>query len=170
MHLTWIELLPTWHECALASRFCPPTGNIIVRHVAIDLSDKKEWELSGIIEAPVEVAYNCPGWVWATLMKVLLEAALTRKIGILMHPCSTTIVARLRKRLLRRLRGFMEVVRQVRRTPLKRLWNLARNGIHSNEDTKLGEQLLARWMITTFETCPPYRRPLIQNCHNPCFN
>ena len=87
--------------------FAPP-GNIIVRHVAIDLSDKKEWELSGIIEAPVEVAYNCPGWVWATLMKVLLEAALTRKIGILMHPCSTTIVARLRKRLLRRLRGYYQ--------------------------------------------------------------
>ena len=80
--------------------FAPP-GNIIVRHVAIDLSDKKEWELSGIIEAPVEVAYN-------SLMKVLLEAALTRKIGILMHPCSTTIVARLRKRLLRRLRGYYQ--------------------------------------------------------------
>jgi hypothetical protein len=55
-------------------------------------------------------------------MKVLMKAlaALTRKIGILMHPCSMTIVA-----------------------PLKKLWNLARNGMRSNEDMKIAEKIIA---------------------------
>lgn len=71
--------------------------------VARDLSNE-EWELSGIVDwdggevAPVEVAYNYPDGSVSIMMKVLLEAALTRKIGNLMHPCSMTIVARPRKR------------------------------------------------------------------------
>jgi hypothetical protein len=42
----------------------------------------------------------------------------------------------------RLLPGFMEVVRQVRRTPLKKLWNLAINGMRSNEDMKIAEKII----------------------------
>jgi hypothetical protein len=78
--------------------------------VAIDLSNEKEWELSGIVDwdggevAPVEVTYNCPDGSGPTMMKVLLEVALTRKIGILFNDDCREI----EKRFLRRSRSYYQ--------------------------------------------------------------
>jgi aminoglycoside phosphotransferase (APT) family kinase protein len=128
--------------------------NIMVRHVAINLSDEKEWELSGIIDwdgcevAPVEVAYNCPGWVWAHLDEGSVGSSSDEEedwdpdAPVFNDDCREVKEAFVEE-IERLLPGFMEVVRKVRRTPLKKLWNLARKGLRSNEDFKIAEELIA---------------------------
>ncbi|KAI0255744.1 kinase-like domain-containing protein [Lactifluus subvellereus] len=127
--------------------------NIIFRPVARDLSNEKVWELSGIIDwdgcevAPVEVAYNCPGWVWAHGDEGYVGSSSGEEDWDPDAPTFNDDCREIKEAFIeeieRLLPGFMEVVRQVRWRPLKKLWNLARNGMHSNEDAKIGEEIIA---------------------------
>lgn len=92
--------------------------------------------MSGIVDwdggevAPVEVAYNCPDGSGPTMMKVLLEAAMTRKIWEPDAPVFNDDCHEIKeaffKEIERLLPRLMEVMRQVRRRPLKKLYGTLR--------------------------------------------
>jgi hypothetical protein len=116
-------------------------------------SNEIEWKLSGMVDwdgcevAPIEIAYNCPGWVWSHPSEGSVSSSFDEDDWDPDAPVFNDDCREIKEAFVdeieKLLPGFMEVVRQVRKKPLKRLWNLARNGMHSNEDAKIAKEIFA---------------------------
>ena len=88
-----------------------------------------------------------PGWVWAHYGEVSNGSSSDGEDWFPDAPVFDDDCREIKEVFIeeieRLLPEFMEVVRQVRRGPLKKLWSLARRGMHSNEDGRLGEEIVA---------------------------
>lgn len=126
--------------------------NIIVHPFSTDNSAEVQWEVSGVIDwddcevAPVEIAYACPAWLWAhpdeeSDQRGIDEIDCDPDAPVLDDDCRA-IKEAFMDEIERLLPGYMDVVRDIRRTPLKTLWNFARSGLHASESARMAEKMV----------------------------
>ena len=114
--------------------------NILVEYSA---GDGLLWHVSGILDwdecgvSPGEIAFACPGWVWSHPDEGIVSDSFDESNwdpdGPVYNDKCQEIKDAFVDEIEKHLPGFMDVVRETRKVPLKKLWNLAQFGVHSNE-------------------------------------
>ncbi|KAF8964099.1 hypothetical protein BDZ97DRAFT_1817974 [Flammula alnicola] len=103
----------------------------------------QDWEVSGLLDwdgcqvAPAEIAYLCPGWLWASPDEPteLLDDEMDWDPDRPVFDDKYSVIEEL-------LPGFMDVVRSTRERSLKKVWSLAKAGIVSDEHLKWAHGLI----------------------------
>lgn len=114
------------------------------RNILVEYSTGDDiWHISGILDwddcevAPGEIAFACPGWVWShpdegSVSDSFDESDWDPDESVYNDKCQE-IRDVFVDEIEELLPGFIDVVRETRKVPLKKLWNLAGSGVYSNE-------------------------------------
>ena len=135
-----VKLLPSrasYRHVLRHTDFAP--RNILVEYNARDAI----WHVSGILDwddcevSPGEIAFGCPGWVWSHSDDGSVSDSSDEFDCDPDEPVHDDQCQEIKDAFVdeieKLLPGFMDVVRETRKVPLKRIWSLARSGVFSNE-------------------------------------
>ncbi|EJD45733.1 hypothetical protein AURDEDRAFT_184648 [Auricularia subglabra TFB-10046 SS5] len=129
-------------DAALSGRNVLFHTDFAARNILVEQSPTGEWQITGVLDwdgaqtAPYEIACVCPVWLWAGADEP--DGNVHEYYFDPDEPVSDEDCARIRETFVDEMErlepGFMAAVRQTRDRCLRKIYELARDGFHSNED------------------------------------
>ncbi|KIJ55094.1 hypothetical protein M422DRAFT_41164 [Sphaerobolus stellatus SS14] len=126
--------------------------NILVEHVL----EEDTCHVTGIFDwdcklCPSGIAFGCPDWLWSHPDEGSVPGSFDKSDGDPNGPVYNDKCQAIENAFFDEIEsllpGFMDVVRESRRFPLKKLWQLARSGVYFNESYRVATSIIEKSIL-----------------------